>query len=62
MQTRKPTLDDLAWQFSTSVTTEEVWDTFVILTLLDDHAMRGDRLVVPHDGQQKDRYTAVMYK
>ncbi|KAG1863673.1 hypothetical protein F4604DRAFT_1929075 [Suillus subluteus] len=29
------------WQFKTSPTTEEVWDSFVLLVLLDDHQRHG---------------------
>jgi hypothetical protein len=48
------------WQFKTSVTTEEVWDAFTILALLDDHQRQNTRLRVPHGSQQSDRYTAAM--
>lgn len=48
------------WQFLSSLTTEEVWDAFVILALLDNHQRRGMQLCVPHVGDQKNRFTAAM--
>ncbi|KAG2741488.1 hypothetical protein P692DRAFT_201726600 [Suillus brevipes Sb2] len=48
------------WQFQSSLTTEEVWDAFVILALLDDHQRRGMQLRVPHMGDQKDRFSVAM--
>lgn len=48
------------WQFNLTVTTEEVWDAFVILALLDDHQLRNTRLCVPHGNSQSTRYTAAM--
>ncbi|KAG1823236.1 hypothetical protein EV424DRAFT_1538567 [Suillus variegatus] len=49
------------WQFGSVIMTEQVWDCFVILALLDDHQLRGERLVVPHDGNQKNCLTEAMY-
>jgi hypothetical protein len=48
------------WQFGCTLTTENVWDVFVILTLLDYHDRCGTRLQVPHDGEQKTRFEAAM--
>jgi CxC6 like cysteine cluster associated with KDZ transposases len=48
------------WKFGTRLTTEHVWDAFVILSLLKDHQRRNVRLVVPHTGDQKDRFTSAM--
>jgi hypothetical protein len=48
------------WQFGSKLTTEHVWDAFVILALLEDHEKQGTRLQVPHIGKQKDRFTAEM--
>jgi hypothetical protein len=45
------------WAFGFSVTTEQVWDAFVILALLEDHQSRSKTLVVPHIGAQKDCFT-----
>lgn len=60
-QTRCTHDDADHWQFGSVITTEQVWDCFVILALLDDHQLRGERLVVPHDGNQKNRLTEAMY-
>ncbi|KAG1881012.1 uncharacterized protein F5891DRAFT_1204281 [Suillus fuscotomentosus] len=59
-QARSSTERDKSWQFLTLLTTREVWDAFVIVALLDHQQMQGGRLQVPHDGDQKDRYTAAM--
>ncbi|KAG1786126.1 uncharacterized protein HD556DRAFT_1449981 [Suillus plorans] len=40
------------WQFNT---TEEVWDAFTVLALLDDHQLRNTSLCVPHDNSQSAR-------
>jgi hypothetical protein len=48
------------WQFGTTLTTEHVWDAFVIFTLLQDHTARTLRMQVPHTGAQRDRFTALM--
>ena len=46
--------------FSFDLRTEQVWDGFCLLTLLEDHALRHAVLTLPHDGQQKDRFTDAM--
>ncbi|KAJ7348297.1 hypothetical protein DFH08DRAFT_698265 [Mycena albidolilacea] len=48
------------WRFGCTLTTENVWDAFVILTLLDYHDRCGTQLQVPHDGEQKTRFEAAM--
>ncbi|KAI0051230.1 hypothetical protein FA95DRAFT_1485797 [Auriscalpium vulgare] len=48
------------WQFSFTLTTEQVWDAFVILALLRDHERRGELLHIPHTGDQRDRFMAAM--
>jgi hypothetical protein len=45
------------WAFGFTVTTEQVWDSFVILALLEDCQRRSKTLEVPHTGAQKDRFT-----
>lgn len=40
--------------------TEHVWDGFVIVALLKDAGERGHTLIVPHTGDQKDRFTSAM--
>ncbi|KAG2751907.1 hypothetical protein P692DRAFT_20871831 [Suillus brevipes Sb2] len=49
------------WQFGSALTTEQVWDCFTLLALLDDHHQRDESLVVAHDGDQKNRFTKAMY-
>jgi len=53
-------LEDAGWQWGFKLTTEHVWDAFVILSLLRDRQGRQHHLVVPHTGLQKDRYKAAM--
>ena len=61
MQVRRDHSDfDSEWQFSSSLTTENVWDSFVLLALLQDHNERHSRLQLPHTGKQKDRFTEEM--
>ncbi|KAJ7189855.1 hypothetical protein GGX14DRAFT_607746 [Mycena pura] len=48
------------WQFGTLLTTDHIWDAFIILNLLDLDEHNGTRLQVPHTGNQKDRFTAAM--
>ncbi|KAF7333433.1 hypothetical protein MVEN_02359200 [Mycena venus] len=48
------------WQFGCVLTTDHVWDAFVILTLLNYNDRKGTCLQVPHTGDQRDRFTGVM--
>ncbi|KAJ7104620.1 hypothetical protein C8R44DRAFT_639957 [Mycena epipterygia] len=48
------------WQFGSCLTTDHVWDAFIVLTLLDHSERNGVCLAVPHTGAQKDRFTAAM--
>ncbi|KAJ7089594.1 hypothetical protein C8R44DRAFT_892286 [Mycena epipterygia] len=48
------------WQFGCTLTTDHVWDSFIILTLLDYNDRKNTCLQVPHIGEQKDRFTAAM--
>ncbi|KAJ7176348.1 hypothetical protein C8R43DRAFT_1084702 [Mycena crocata] len=48
------------WQFGCVLTTDHVWDAFIILMLLEYHDRRDTLLQVPHTGDQKNRYTTVM--
>ena len=50
----------VGWQFGFGVTTEQVWDGFVTLALLEDCQWRSKVLEVPHTGLQKDRFTAAL--
>ena len=42
------------------LTTEHVWDAFILLSLLEDHRERNMVLTLPHTGKQKDRFTKEM--
>jgi hypothetical protein len=46
--------------FSFDLRTEQVWDGFCLLSLLEDHAKRQSILFLPHSGFQKDRFTEAM--
>lgn len=48
------------WQFVPTLSTDDVWDAFVIVALLKDKERRNYVLQVPHDGSQKGRFTAAM--
>jgi hypothetical protein len=48
------------WNFGFSLTPAHVYDGFIVLSLLEDHQSRQSTLVVPHDGEQKDRFTMAM--
>ncbi|KAF8884482.1 hypothetical protein BD779DRAFT_1443171, partial [Infundibulicybe gibba] len=51
-----------SWPFNFQLRTEHVWDGFVILALLEDLDKQSEFLVVPHTGDQKDRFTLAMQK
>jgi hypothetical protein len=58
-------VDDLmqgGWQFGKVLTTDHVWDSFIVWTLLEEHSKRNRRLEVPHTGLQKDRFTSKMWQ
>lgn len=48
------------WQFKLEVTSDEVYDAFTILSLLEDCQLQRSTLVVPHGGLAKDRFTAAV--
>jgi hypothetical protein len=48
------------WGLSNRLTTNQVWDAFVILSLLEVGIFRGRLLKVPHTGPQSDRFKAAM--
>jgi hypothetical protein len=48
------------WKFNFTLQSDHVYDGFVILSLLEDHQARQSTLVVPHTGEQRDRFTAAM--
>lgn len=47
-------------RFSTRLTNENVWDAFIIYTLIRQHERVDRVLVVDNTGDQKDRFTALM--
>lgn len=48
------------WSFGSKLKSDHVYDGFIILSLLEDHKARQSTLVVPHTGEQKDRFTEAM--
>ncbi|KAJ7759415.1 hypothetical protein DFH07DRAFT_1023762 [Mycena maculata] len=48
------------WQFGCLLTTDHVWDTFTILTLLDYNERKGTCLQVPQTGDQRSRFKDAM--
>ncbi|KAF8867685.1 hypothetical protein BD779DRAFT_1408333, partial [Infundibulicybe gibba] len=48
------------WPFDFKLRSEHVWDGFIILSLLEDFDRWDDILMVPHTGDQKDRFTFAM--
>jgi len=60
MSFAKDYLKDTEWQFVPRLTTEHVWDAFVIFSLLEDKKQRHERLCVPHIGDQASRFTEAM--
>ena len=50
--------DGLAnWQFNLLVTSDQVYDGFTILSLLEDCITQQKTLIVPHGGASRDRFT-----
>lgn len=48
------------WGLSNNLAANHVWDSFVILSLLEDGVRRGRLLSVPHTGDQADRFKPAM--
>ncbi|EIM92267.1 uncharacterized protein STEHIDRAFT_37420, partial [Stereum hirsutum FP-91666 SS1] len=48
------------WQFLPKLTKANVWDSFVLFTLLEDHTSRSTRLSIPHGGEQAERFEIAM--
>lgn len=48
------------WQFVSELTTENVWDAFIIVFLLEDKLCACQQLHVPRTGAQKDRFKEAM--
>lgn len=51
-------VQDADWQSGSRLSTPMVWDTSVLLALLEDPEDRQTVLSVPHTGTQKDHFTA----
>ncbi|KIK91955.1 hypothetical protein PAXRUDRAFT_148350 [Paxillus rubicundulus Ve08.2h10] len=51
---------NMAWQFDSMLMTEQVWDSFTLLALLDDHNQFNLPLQVPHNSDQKDHFRQAM--
>lgn len=50
----------LEWPFSFMAMTELVWDSFVLLSILEDCKRRLATLILPHTGLQRDRFTVAI--
>jgi hypothetical protein len=48
------------WPVGFTLTTEHVWDAFIIACLLDDCTRLKSQLIIPNNGLQKDRFKKVM--
>jgi hypothetical protein len=48
------------WAFNFELSSDNIYDGFVILSLLEDHTRHHDTLKVPHTGLQKDCLHAAM--
>ena len=48
------------WRFGMKLTTEHVWDAFVLWSLLGQHHRRNQIVQVPHTGDQNSRFTSLM--
>lgn len=60
MSLTKASLKGTDWQFGLELTTEHVWNAFVIVSLLEDKLRARQQLHVPHTGAQKDRFRESM--
>jgi PHP family Zn ribbon phosphoesterase len=60
MSLAKASLKGTDWQFGSELTTENVWDAFVIVSLIEEKLRAHQRLYVPHTGAQKDRFKEAM--
>jgi hypothetical protein len=57
-------LENAGWKFGFKLTTEHIWDTFVVFSLIEDCLSRNVVLEVPHGGKQKqkDSFKEAMHK
>jgi hypothetical protein len=44
------------WAFSFTITSDHVWDAFLVLAMLEECGYRQETLIVPHTGLQKNRF------
>jgi hypothetical protein len=54
--------DDPEWRLGCHLTTNHVWDAFIILSLLEAHQEAGELLQVSHKGLQEVRFHDAMAK
>jgi hypothetical protein len=45
------------WATSSALTSDHIWDSFLLLTLLEDHQTQRTTLSVPHGGDRRSRFT-----
>ena len=48
------------WKLGNRLTTDHVWDAFIIYSLLEDSEQQGTLLEVTHEGKQGDRFKEAM--
>lgn len=60
MSFSKDYLKDTEWRFVPRLTTEHVWDAFIIFSLLNNKKRRHQHLIVPHTGDQASRFVNAM--
>ena len=53
-------LQENDWPFGSKLTTNHVWDAFIIWALLNNHQHNNTTLQVPHIGDKKDHFKAGM--
>lgn len=53
-------LEEGGWKFGKRLTTEHVWDAFVLWSLILQHKEHDEIVEVPHFGEQKTRFIQLM--
>lgn len=48
------------WRFRKMLRPENVWDAFIIMSLLRQHEQRNETMYAPHTGEQNVRFMALM--
>lgn len=51
---------DNSWPFAFRLEQDNIWDGFIIISLIEDAQRRNAQLVVPHTGLQHDRFVQAM--